>query len=51
MSKKEKQGKNPVRPISTPAVSETFSIFRIALELLFDENEYRLKEHCVSRSG
>jgi hypothetical protein len=48
MSKKEKLQKNPVRPLSPPAVSETFSTFRIRIILLFDENEYRLKGPGVS---
>jgi len=50
MSKKEELKKNPVRPLFPPAVSETFSIFRILIELVFDEFEYRLKGACVSSS-
>ena len=50
MSKKEELKKNPVRPLSPPAVSETFSILRILIEFVFDEIEYRLKGPCVSSS-
>ena len=50
MSKKEELKKNPVRPLAPPAVSETFSILRILIELVFDEIEYRLKGPCVSSS-
>jgi hypothetical protein len=48
MSKNEKLKKNPVRPLSPLAMSETFSILRIPIELVFGESEYRLKQHCVS---
>jgi len=40
---KEELKKNPVKPLSPPAVSETFSLLRILKELAFDEIEYRLK--------
>jgi hypothetical protein len=50
MYKKEGLKKNPVRPLSPHAVSDTFSIIRILKELVFDKIEYRLKGPCVSSS-
>ena len=47
MSKKEELKKNPVRPLAPPAVSGTFSILRILIELVFDEIEYRLMVAAV----
>ena len=51
MSKKGKLKKNSVRPLSPPVVSETFSIHRILIELVFDEIKYRLKGLRVSSSA
>jgi hypothetical protein len=50
MSKKEKLRENPVRLPFLSVVSETALSLRAPMELIFDENEYRLREDGVSRS-
>jgi hypothetical protein len=45
---KKKTEEKSCKPTISACSVKTFSIFRIPIELLFDENEYRLKGPCVS---